>query len=150
MLKSNNPTGIKGRWKGLRWSCKVVPRHPESYCLGEWLCLYDDWQISRPSRPLDKLCTWTLAPWYRHCIVEMEPIPVLVLKALRWLYMSMSIIQTMVLTQITHIRRYLNPAGYPSRTTLIHNEFEKSYIAIKYDSFRQHVPSIRAHTPAYK
>ena len=30
--------------------------------------------------------------------------------ALRWLYMSISIIQTMVLTQIRHIRSYLNPA----------------------------------------
>ncbi len=38
--------------------------------------------------------------------------------ALRWLYMSISIIQTMVLTQITHIRSYLNLVWKPSRTTL--------------------------------
>ena len=39
--------------------------------------------------------------------------------ALRWLYMSTSVIQTMVLTQITHIRSYPNIVGKPSRTTLI-------------------------------
>ncbi len=32
--------------------------------------------------------------------------------------MSISIIQIMTLTQITHIYGYLNPVGYPSRTTL--------------------------------
>ncbi len=32
--------------------------------------------------------------------------------------MSISIIQTMVLIQITHVRSYLNPVGYSSRTTL--------------------------------
>ena len=38
--------------------------------------------------------------------------------ALRWLYMSISIIQTMVLTQITQIRSFLNLVWKPSRTIL--------------------------------
>ncbi len=53
--------------------------------------------------------------------------------------MSISVIQTMVLTQITHIRSYLNLVGKPSRTTLMLLDFLHS-VAMSVNQITEVVP----------